>query len=215
MREYTLRFWLPDGDLYSFSEEFADEPELERKYIHRMEVLGDGTATMLGECRGPPELVEEALGRSSSVIDVIATGGESTFFYVHYEPDPVARRMMTGRRETSLTLHMPLELRPDGSVVGRYIGNQSEIGDAVETVPSPVETELLRIRSEASGSADVTGRLTDRQREVLRVAIEEGYYDDPRTATQSTIAERLDITTATVGEHLRKIEARVVGSLDV
>ena len=213
MREYTLRFWLPDGDLYSFSEQFAEEPALTRKYIHRMEVLGDGTVTMLNECTGPPERVEAALGGADHVLDVIATGDESTFFYVHFEPEPVTRKMMEGRRKTSLTLNMPLELRQDGSIVGRYIGDQSEIEGAFDTVPDAVEVELLRMQSDVSGNVNATAALTARQREVLRVAIEVGYYDDPRGATQADIADKLDVTTATVGEHLRKIEAEILGTL--
>lgn len=213
MREYTLRFWLPDGDLYSFSEQFAEEPALTRKYIHRMEVLGDGTVTMLNECTGPPERVETALGGADHVLDVIATGDESTFFYVHFEPEPVTRKMMEGRRKTSLTLNMPLELRQDGSIVGRYIGDQSEIEGAFDTVPDPVEVELLRMQSDVSGNVNATAALTARQREVLRVAIEVGYYNDPRGATQADIADELDVTTATVGEHLRKIEAEILGTL--
>ena len=215
MREYTLRFWLPDGDLYSFSEEFADEPDLERKYVHRMEVLGDGTVTMLNECTGPPETVEAALEASEKVIDVIATGDDSTFFYVHFEPESVTRKMMEGRRKTSLTLNMPLELHPDGSIVGRYVGDQGAVEEAFGTVPDPVESELVRMRSDATATGNAAAMLTARQREVLAVAIDEGYYADPRTATQGDIAAELGLSASTVGEHLRKIEATVLGSMNV
>lgn len=215
MREYTLKFELSDGDLFTFSEEFADEPELERRYVHRMEVLGDGTVTMLCECLGPPETVERALGDAERVIDIIATGDETSFFYVHFEPEPMARRMIEGRRETSLTLNMPIELRPDGSVLGRYIGDQSEFGEAFDLVPDDIDIELVRTRSDISGQANPAAGLTARQREVLCVAVDEGYYSVPRRATQADLADELDISTATVGEHLRKVEAEILGSLSV
>jgi len=215
MREYTLRFWRPDGDIHSFSEQFASEPEIEPKYIHRMEILGDGTATMLNECTGPPERVEAVLRDDEKVIDAMATGTETTFFYVHFEPDPVISQMMKGRRETSLTLRMPLELRPDGSVIGRYIGTESAVEETLGTVPDGVETELIRAQNAVNEPKNVTSSLTARQREVLGVAIEKGYYDDPRETTHEAIATELGITTATVGEHLRKVEAKIVGSLNV
>ena len=58
------------------------------------------------------------------------------------------------------------------------------------------------------GVRQLFGRLTGRQREVLAAAVRAGYYDAPRRATQADVAERLDVSPATVGEHLR-IESRV------
>lgn len=214
MREYTVRFWHPDRDLFAFSEQFASEPEIERRYIHRMEVLDDGTVTTLSECHGPPEVVERALGSAEKVIDVLATGSETTFYYVHFEPTEVTRQMMVNRRDTSLAVNMPLELRTDGSIVGRFIGDKGDVQDAFDLLPESVEAELVRVQSDVRGKDDVTSRLTDRQREVLRTAIDTGYYDDPRTATQADVADALDVSAATVGEHLRKIEANVLGSLN-
>lgn len=43
-------------------------------------------------------------------------------------------------------------------------------------------------------------RLTARQQEVLAVAVERGYYDDPRGATHADIADELGLAPATVGE---------------
>ncbi len=215
MREYTVRFWASGEDLYSFSEEFAEQPELERKYIHRMEILADGSATVLHECHGPPEAVEAALEDSERIHDVIATGDENTVFYAHFEPDPVTRQMIEGRRDTSITLKMPLELRTDGSLVGRFVGDQSALSQAFELLPDGVEAELLRMQGDMSDSLTPSQMLTARQREVLRLAVERGYYEDPREVTQEDLAAELDISTATVGEHLRKIESAVLGSLDV
>ncbi|MFB9806579.1 helix-turn-helix domain-containing protein [Haladaptatus pallidirubidus] len=51
--------------------------------------------------------------------------------------------------------------------------------------------------------------LTDRQREVMDVALDLGYYDVPRQATHRDIADRMGLSVGTVGEHLQKIESRV------
>ncbi len=212
MREFTLRFWLSDGDLFVFSEQFASEPELERGYIHRMEVLGDGTVTELSECKGPPEAVENAIESAEETIEVMATGGETTFYYVHFHPEPVVRTMMEGRRETALALKMPIELRTDGSLVATFVGNQSALSDAFELLPDNVNGELLRIQDTTTGTGGLFSALTGRQREVLETAVELGYYDTQQTTTQNAIAGELDISAATVGEHLRKIEAKILGS---
>ncbi|MFQ3320750.1 MAG: putative DNA binding protein, partial [Natronomonas sp.] len=54
------------------------------------------------------------------------------------------------------------------------------------------------------------GELTARQKEVLLAALEAGYYDESRQATYDDIASVVDCSATTVGEHLRKIEGRLV-----
>lgn len=53
-------------------------------------------------------------------------------------------------------------------------------------------------------------RLTDRQREVVRYALEAGYFEWPRGATSDEIASALGISRATFLEHLRKGEAKLL-----
>jgi predicted DNA binding protein len=215
MREFTVRFWLPDGDLYGFSDAFDTEPAIEPGQTYRMEVLDDGTATNISACSGPAETVEEVISGIDRVIDVEVAHGDPTFYYVHFEPRELTRKMMRARRETSLALEMPIEWQSDGSVIATFVGNQSDFGEVLEVLPEGVEGEVLSIRESTPGVDGVTDGLTERQREVLRVANELGYYDDPRTATQADIAAELDITAATAGEHLRKIETHILGSQDV
>nr|WP_275039294.1 helix-turn-helix domain-containing protein [Halococcus salifodinae] len=57
--------------------------------------------------------------------------------------------------------------------------------------------------------------MTDRQHEVLRVAVDLGYYQEPREATHDEIAAATGLSETTVSEHLRKIEATVFSSLHV
>lgn len=52
--------------------------------------------------------------------------------------------------------------------------------------------------------------LTDRQYEVLELASRRGYYDWPREVTQEDLAEELDISPATLTQHLRAAEQAIV-----
>ena len=54
--------------------------------------------------------------------------------------------------------------------------------------------------------------LTDRQRSVLETAHEMGYYDWPRGHTAEEVAERLDIASSTLHQHLRVAERAVVSA---
>jgi len=75
---------------------------------------------------------------------------------------------------------------------------------------------LVRGRAEASDGELVPvdlRRLTDRQREVLQVAHEMGYFEYPRDANASEIAETLDIQPSTFTEHLNAAQSKLLDEL--
>ncbi len=51
---------------------------------------------------------------------------------------------------------------------------------------------------------------TSKQIEILNIAIAKGYYSKPRKITLNELAEHLDISPATLHEHLNKIESRIM-----
>ena len=74
------------------------------------------------------------------------------------------------------------------------------------------EVEVCRIISSAGvgSTADRTGDLSRQQSRVLEHAFEHGYYEWPRQVTATDLAADLDISKATVLEHLRKAESKVL-----
>jgi hypothetical protein len=56
-------------------------------------------------------------------------------------------------------------------------------------------------------------RLTDRQREVVQTAYEMGYFDYPRGANASEVAEELDIRPSTFTEHLNTAQSKILDEL--
>jgi len=54
--------------------------------------------------------------------------------------------------------------------------------------------------------------LTPRQHDVVVTALAEGYYDWPRAVTNEELADLLDISRATLLEHLRKAERKLLRS---
>lgn len=52
--------------------------------------------------------------------------------------------------------------------------------------------------------------LTDRQLAALRVALDNGYYSQPRGASVSELAERTSVARSTYEEHLRKAENKLI-----
>lgn len=60
--------------------------------------------------------------------------------------------------------------------------------------------------------ASTDSPLTERQREVVTEALTRGYYDWPRKITNEELAEELEISRATLHEHLRKAEQTLLSS---
>lgn len=56
-------------------------------------------------------------------------------------------------------------------------------------------------------------RLSERQREVVRAAVDAGYYEWPRAISGEKLAARLDISGATLHEHLRTAENALMRTL--
>jgi DNA-binding CsgD family transcriptional regulator len=56
-------------------------------------------------------------------------------------------------------------------------------------------------------------RLTERQRQVLQLAYEMGYYEVPRTASSADIATRVSLDPSTVAEHLQRAERNLLKGL--
>src|SRR6056297_1937996 len=76
-----------------------------------------------------------------------------------------------------------------------------------------IDIDLLRVNEyDSLGSTDAG--LTDSQREALLVAFETGYFEEPRNATLSEVAEDLDISQPAASGLLRRgIKRLIVSSL--
>ncbi len=60
-----------------------------------------------------------------------------------------------------------------------------------------------------AGDSPFGRMLTARQEEVLEAAVDLGYYSEPRRASLENVGAAVGVSPGTVGEHLRKVEARV------
>ena len=72
-----------------------------------------------------------------------------------------------------------------------------------------IDIELLRVNDYASLGKTDAG-LTDSQREALLVALETGYFEEPRNATLSEVAAELDISQPAASGLLRRGTKRLI-----
>ncbi|TKX75637.1 helix-turn-helix domain-containing protein [Halorubrum sp. GN11_10-6_MGM] len=90
-----------------------------------------------------------------------------------------------------------------------------DIVSALDGVADRVEVRyLVEGAARGDGTSDRTlvdrGRLTDRQREVLRTAYRMGYFERPRDANASAVADALDISPSTLAEHLSTAQRKLL-----
>lgn len=61
----------------------------------------------------------------------------------------------------------------------------------------------------------VAPNLTDKQKEVFNLAVEEGYYDIPKRTNLKKLAKIISVSIATCQEHLKRAEAKVIPKLKI
>lgn len=194
-----------------------DESDVRPDRVHNFDVLDDGSVVLLGRFRGDLEQVRAVLTADEDVLgfSISDTDRDGGLVYVHSRPPPGVARFLALPQAHEVFFDVPVETTADGRYRVDLVGETNEaLQAALADVPPGIDVTVERIGPYREERGDLTARLTDRQREVLDAARDLGYYESPRAATHRDIADRLDIATGTVAEHLQKIEARVLGSPD-
>lgn len=109
-------------------------------------------------------------------------------------------------QQSGVPIEMPFTVT-DGQTVWELTASHerlSELGTLLADDGIPFTVESINHEVERGEL------LTDTQLEVLTAAIEEGYYDTPRSCTQTELAEKLDLAKSTCSETLHRAEERIV-----
>jgi len=207
--ELTLR---PGGDgFHPADKRLVDSPDVERVAIHHINQLDDGTIVFLHELRGDIESAREIFETSPEVLAYsISDDDEELHAYVHLGPNDTLATLFRLPQEYSIVVDTPIECLPDGSIQVTSMADEETITEALGVVPDTVDVELETMGEYHPEKRQLFSLLTERQREILTIAIEAGYYDVPRNATYEDVADELDLAPVTVGEHLRKIESKIL-----
>jgi len=125
------------------------------------------------------------------------------FCLVFHEVDcvPSIERVQGNRIVVSVLL-------PDRETLREIVRRLRDSGSSVDVYG------ITQSNGESSESAvmDLTD-ITDKQREALTVAVEEGYYETPREADLEVLADRLDISKSAVSQRLKSIESKLIHKL--
>lgn len=214
MRSVTVVVSETDGWFQSYGQAFADAEGLTPVAIHSAQLLDDETALVLYELSGDAGRVRETLADSPDTIDSLVTEGvESVFAHILFEPTETVRRFLRIPRERRVTIDTPMAFTGDGGVRVTAVGPEEELREVFGASSERLRLTVEEVGDYRPNSERPFARLSERQQEVLRTAVELGYYEEPRGATQDELAAALDCTAATVGSHLRRIEGALIPAL--
>jgi len=113
-----------------------------------------------------------------------------------------------------------VESRDGSGTVGAEVPPSEDAGAIAERFLDAYPDAELTLKRERSHGTPIFGRpslqaaldddLTERQRDVIETAHDAGYYDWPREVTAERLAERFDISPATLHQHLRAAEQKLI-----
>jgi len=101
----------------------------------------------------------------------------------------------------------------DGQMVLSVMGEDAELRKLVKVIEGIGSVKEMHVRPAAFHPDDLLEILTHRQREVVIAAQRNGYYDYPRRINSEKLAQKVGVSKATLVEHLRKAEGRLITSM--
>ena len=108
--------------------------------------------------------------------------------------------------DSGIVPSFPLRLE-NGWFVGDITASREQLSAFRDELDAgEIEYQLVQI-SGIDGAGDA---LTNRQRDVVELAVEHGYYDSPRRCTLSDLADRLDVNKSVVSRILQRAEGHII-----
>lgn len=180
----------------------------------------DETVTNVTRSTGSDEVVEEFTAPPDSEVgdgvEPIFENGTETRYQFRRDPE---QDCFCDAIETFDTAVSDIQAE-DGQIVATvHVDDAEQVRGVVEELRGTFGDVALRSLhqhgDETLGDAILVdrGKLTTRQREVLETAHELGYFEYPKGANASEVAEELDISVSTLAEHLAAAQTKVLGDV--
>lgn len=204
-----------DGAFHPLGGRLTDDPAINRRAIHHLELLEDDTVLLFAEASGDQKRYRQIMESSPHVFEYLTAGADRWLAVSQFEPTDEVRRALTLQRESLLVVDTPIRFTSEDCLKITYIGSDEVFRKLYEYAEEIdyLTFDILEMGDYTAETSRFGRLLTARQREILETAVELGYYSEPRQASLEDISETAGIAPGTVGEHLRKIEERVFGEI--
>ncbi|EMA36623.1 helix-turn-helix domain-containing protein [Halococcus hamelinensis] len=223
----TLDIWHPDCWTLVVTED--REAGLLGHGVYTIDGSATGRFTVYGETDAETEALVEAIRASSLTDSVWETDGAHVTAGLHGVDEPVP-----GNASRGIVVRYGIENSINDALVSRgFIPDEpvrmhhgreywtvlvdadretvaERIAAVREEMGAEIRIEDIAVAYSATGVLPL-GDLSERQREVFDLARRRDYYTWPRDVSAADLAVELDISKATLLEHLRKAEAKLLG----
>ncbi|SFH06237.1 HTH DNA binding domain-containing protein [Halopelagius inordinatus] len=216
MRYLTVVVKPDDGRAFHpLGKELTDDPAIERRAIHHIELLDDDTVLLFAEASGSKERYKQIMEESPHVVSYLTAGDDRWMAVSQFDPTEAVRRSLELQRESLLVIETPIHFTSDDNLKVTYLGTEDTFRKLYEYAEDVehLTFDILKMGDYEADESSFDRMITSRQEEVLEAAVDLGYYSEPRQASLEDIGEVIGISPGTVGEHLRKAEERVFTEL--
>ncbi|HVQ01679.1 MAG TPA: helix-turn-helix domain-containing protein, partial [Candidatus Thermoplasmatota archaeon] len=93
------------------------------------------------------------------------------------------------------------------------IGTQENLSTFIEQFKKYGKILNMTFKKAAYQKHDILSVLTEKQREILVAAQKYGYYDYPKKISSELLSKKVNISRATLVQHLRKAEGRILAEI--
>jgi len=203
------------GGFHPLGGALSADPSVERRAIHHVELLDDGTVLLLAEASGSQDRYREIMAESPHVLEYLTAGEDDWLAVSQFEPTEAVQWALELQRESLLVVDTPVRFTAEDHLEVTFLGTDEVFSDLYEYVESVdyVTVDVLETGTYETDASSLTRVVTSRQEEVIETAVDLGYYSEPRQASLEDVGEAVGIAPGTAGEHLRKAEERVFGEI--
>ncbi len=204
-------------EYHSIDTAITTDPTVAAEAIYYWHEGPENTFDGLYEYKGNMDRLAEILEDEPTVLDYETPASNDGLTYIHYEGSDADQQMLDLFLEHNIVIKWPVSFieqsRAEHGMYVTFLGGDTAIRDAIGSLPDVVDVELNGIGEYTGHLSNPLSVLTDRQLDVLDIALEKDYYSTPRQTTHEEIATELDISQATVADHLQRIESKLIGSI--
>jgi predicted DNA binding protein len=114
--------------------------------------------------------------------------------------------------EMDIIFDLPFILTEKELVMAFSVNNEI-LKEFLDTISILGDIKNISFQPAAFSDSAILSCLTERQKEVITVAKKSGYYDVPRKVNAEELSKKLGVSRATITEHLRKAEQRIIKNI--
>jgi predicted DNA binding protein len=144
----------------------------------------------------------------------ITTVSEDAFYvYACQETRDEDRAFRSAFGDMELVVVPPIVFDAHADLHFTLVGIGENLEPVLAEMPPDIEVTVEEIGQYDHRHEVLAGRLTDRQREAVRAALDLGYYETPREATLDDVAAALNCASSTASTLLNRAEAAVMDAV--